>query len=205
MKSIIIGSVITLFAVAACNDNKENKVTETHTMNHEMSDSSMGNQMGGTGTMSSTNGKMSMHNSSMSTVMKSYLQVENALANDDAKTAATAGNDVALAIANLDVSGFTSEQKKMYEDVKSDIQEHGEHIGSNANKIAHQREHFETLSQDIHDLVKATGAGQAMYYYHCPMYNNNKGANWLSDSKQIKNPYLGKKMSDCGEMKEELK
>jgi hypothetical protein len=37
------------------------------------------------------------------------------------------------------------------------------------------------------------------------MYNNNKGASWLSETKEIKNPYLGKKMPDCGEVKEEIR
>ena len=37
------------------------------------------------------------------------------------------------------------------------------------------------------------------------MYNNNKGAIWLSSTKEVKNPYLGKAMSTCGEVQEELK
>jgi hypothetical protein len=37
------------------------------------------------------------------------------------------------------------------------------------------------------------------------MYNNNKGAIWLSETKEIKNPYLGKDMDTCGSAKEELK
>ncbi|MDQ6756917.1 MAG: DUF3347 domain-containing protein, partial [Bacteroidota bacterium] len=43
------------------------------------------------------------------------------------------------------------------------------------------------------------------YKDFCPMYNNNKGAIWLSEVKDIKNPYLGKKMPTCGNMKEEIK
>jgi hypothetical protein len=61
------------------------------------------------------------------------------------------------------------------------------------------------LSKDMYDLVKAFGAGQTLYKDFCPMYNDNKGAIWLSESKEIKNPYYGKSMSSCGSMKEELK
>ncbi len=146
-----------------------------------------------------------MKNASMNTVMNAYFQVKNALVKDDARAAATAGNDVASAITNVDVAGFNEEQKKMYEEVKTDIKEHGEHIGSNGGKIAHQREHFETMSKDMYDLVKVVGTSQTMYYTHCPMYNNNKGANRLSEVKEIRNPYLGKKMPNCGTVKEELK
>ena len=44
-----------------------------------------------------------------------------------------------------------------------------------------------------------------IYKDFCPMYNDNKGAIWLSESKEIKNPYFGKSMSTCGTVKEELK
>lgn len=44
-----------------------------------------------------------------------------------------------------------------------------------------------------------------MYKDFCPMYNNGKGAFWLSETKEIKNPYLGKAMPTCGTIQEELK
>jgi len=37
------------------------------------------------------------------------------------------------------------------------------------------------------------------------MAMNDKGASWLSASKQIKNPYFGEKMMTCGEVKETIK
>ena len=37
------------------------------------------------------------------------------------------------------------------------------------------------------------------------MYNEGKGAIWLSETKEIKNPYLGGKMLTCGEVQEEIK
>jgi predicted ester cyclase len=146
-----------------------------------------------------------MENNSMNKVMNTYFKVKNALAKDDAKAAATAGNEVVAAITNVDVTGFNEAQKKMYEEVKPEIKEHAEHISSNGDEIAHQREHFETMSKDLYDLVKVSGTSQTMYYTHCPMYNNNKGASWLSEVKEIRNPYLGKKMPDCGTIKEVLK
>lgn len=205
MKTIIMATVIAAAALSACNNTNDNKATDTHNMaeHGNMMDSGMHNMDGKHMTGADHMGMMK--NSSMNTVMNAYLQVKNALANDDAKAAATAGNEVATAIINVDVTGFTAEQKKMYDDVKADIKEHGEHIGSNGDKIAHQREHFETMSKDMYDLVKVSGTSQTMYYTHCPMYNNNKGANWLSEVKEIRNPYLGKKMPDCGTIKEELK
>jgi hypothetical protein len=105
----------------------------------------------------------------------------------------------------LDKSLLTDEQKKIYEDVEDDAREAAEHIGENAGKIEHQREHFDILSNDLYDLVKAFGSSQVLYKDFCPMYNDKEGAIWLSESKTIKNPYYGKKMLTCGSMKEEIK
>lgn len=142
---------------------------------------------------------------SIDKVVSGYLEVKNALTNDNGYDAAAAANKISTAIKNVDESAFTADQKKVYEDVKEDIREHAEHISSNGSNIVHQREHFDLLSQDIIDLVKATGSSQNLYRDFCPMYNNKKGASWLSDNKEIRNPYYGKEMPKCGEVKEEIK
>jgi hypothetical protein len=36
------------------------------------------------------------------------------------------------------------------------------------------------------------------------MVNNNQGAFWLSNEKEIKNPYFGDMMLKCGSIKETL-
>jgi hypothetical protein len=36
------------------------------------------------------------------------------------------------------------------------------------------------------------------------MANNNKGALWLSEVKEIKNPYFGSKMLTCGSVKKQI-
>ena len=100
---------------------------------------------------------------------------------------------------------LSASRKKIFIEIADDATEHSEHIGNNAGKLEHQREHFEMLSKDMYDLVKAFGGGQSLYKDFCPMYNNNKGAFWLSETKEIKNPYLGKAMPTCGTMKEEIK
>lgn len=138
-------------------------------------------------------------------VITGYLNLKNALAEDKGTEAATAAKGIGTALSKVDESALTPEQKKIYDDVKDDIKEHAEHIGTNGSNIKHQREHFDVLSQDIIDLVKAAGSNTTLYEQFCPMYNNKKGASWLSQSKDIKNPYYGKEMPDCGEVKAEIK
>jgi hypothetical protein len=138
-------------------------------------------------------------------IVADYLDLKNALTNDNGKEAADAANGIKASLEKMNTGSFTPDQKKTYEDVKDDLKEHAEHIASNSTNISHQREHFDMMSQDMIDLVKSTGSTQTLYKDFCPMYNNNKGASWLSETKEIKNPYLGKKMHTCGEVKEEIK
>lgn len=135
-----------------------------------------------------------------------YLELKNALAKDNDKDAAAAGNALASAFAKIDMRGLTKEQMKSYMDVADDVKENAEHIGASAGKIEHQREHFEALSEDIADLVKTFGTGgQSLYKDFCPMANNGKGAIWISEIKEIRNPYFGNQMPTCGSVKEMLK
>lgn len=144
-------------------------------------------------------------NSPVKDIVSGYLQLKNALAGDNDKEAANAGNTMVSAFGQLDKSALPADKKKTYEDIEADAKEHAEHISKNVGNIKHQREHFDMLSKDMYELIKTFGAGQSLYYAHCPMYNNNKGADWISEKKEISNPYFGKEMATCGTVKEELK
>ena len=142
---------------------------------------------------------------SIKPLVTAYLGIKNALAKDDSKAAANAGKEMVKAMELFDKAALSPDQAKTYSDIEEDAKEHAEHISTKAGDLHHQREHFETLSQDVYDLVKTFGAGQKLYHDHCPMYNENKGAAWISETKEIQNPYLGKEMLTCGVVKEELK
>lgn len=68
-----------------------------------------------------------------------------------------------------------------------------------------QREVFSKLSNEITILVKGgkLSAG-TLYLEYCPMANGNTGAYWLSNEKEIKNPYFGNMMLKCGSVKETI-
>lgn len=135
-------------------------------------------------------------------VVTNYLEIKNGLADDQPAVAASAGAAMATALSAVDQSSFTPEQTKIYKENEEDLKEHATHIGKNGGNMEHQREHFVQMSEDVYALVKAFGAGQPLYYDHCAMYNNNKGASWLSETKEISNPYMGAKMPGCGSVKE---
>ena len=133
-------------------------------------------------------------------LIQHYLSLKNALTRSNESDAAEAAGKMAEVMKKLDKSLFTTEQKKVYDEIEADIKEHAEHISK--SEIDHQREHFATMSKDVYDLVKAFGAGMTLYHDHCPMAMNNSGAMWLSETKEIRNPYFGDKMMTCGSVEE---
>ena len=69
-----------------------------------------------------------------------------------------------------------------------------------------QRILFELVSNNIYRLLKgAEVKNSGVYHEFCPMAFNEKGAFWLSNDPDIKNPYFGKKMLECGEVTDSLK
>ncbi len=194
MKSIILGIAIAASTLAACNNSNNNSpdsktaVKDTDQIKTE--------------TAANANSTTSV---SIKEIVTTYLQLKNALTNDNTNDAATAATSLETTFKNFDKSAMTAAQKKTFEDVEDDAREHAEHIGSNGGNISHQREHFEMLSKDMYDLVKAFSSGQVLYKDFCPMYNDNKGAFWISETKEIRNPYFGNAMPACGSVKEELK
>lgn len=142
---------------------------------------------------------------SIKEILTSYLQLKNALTRDNSADAASAGKALESSFKKFDKSMLTAPQKKIFDDLAEDAQEHAEHIGKSGGNIAHQREHFDLLSRDIYDLIKAFGSGQVLYKVFDPMFNNGKGAFWISETKEIKNPYMGKAMLTSGSIKEEIK
>ena len=104
----------------------------------------------------------------------------------------------------IDMKKLSGEQMKTYMSIADDVKEHAEHIGDNGGKIEHQREHFVTLSKDMDDLIQLFGTNQKLYLDFCPMADNNKGAVWISETKEITNPYFGKDMATCGSVKKEF-
>ena len=137
-------------------------------------------------------------------IIKDYLALKNALVADNDKTAANAGKQLFTTLKNVDMNAIPANKHKEYMDIAEDAKENAEHIGDNAGKVDHQREHFASLSKDVSDLITLFGTTQKLYQDFCPMYNDGKGAIWISEAKAIKNPYYGSQMLTCGSVKKDL-
>lgn len=134
----------------------------------------------------------------MKSLVQNYLAVKNALVNNDESKAARASARISELVKNFDKSLLTSDQKKVYDSIEDDLKEQAGQISK--NKIDQQREYFSAISKDVYELVKAFGSSTTLYHDHCPMYNN--GSMWLSETKEIRNPYYGSQMMTCGSVVE---
>lgn len=134
-----------------------------------------------------------------------YLKIEDALVASDAKSAAAQTNAFNIALKNVDmglVKGDAHmkwmEQLKRFETATKLI--------LSATDVEIQRAAFSQLTNALYSSIKTFGVeGLDAYYQFCPMAFDSKGAFWISDEKEISNPYFGEKMLRCGETKETLK
>ena len=132
-----------------------------------------------------------------------YFNLKNALVNDNAASAATGAKAMAASLQQLDKSYFTADQKKAYDAIEKGLKDHVTQIAA-SNDIKVQRTHFVDLSSNVYELVKAFGAGKTVYHDYCPMANDDKGALWVSEINDIKNPYFGASMLTCGSVEETI-
>ena len=74
-----------------------------------------------------------------------------------------------------------------------------------APDVQTQRTAFASLSGHMIALVKDAGVSNGeVYVGFCPMALDNKGASWLTEKKEVINPYFGDEMLKCGEIKETI-
>ena len=67
--------------------------------------------------------------------------------------------------------------------------------------IKKQRDFFKTLTEETEKLIgNATISSGEVYKQFCPMAFEGEGGYWLSDSKEVRNPYYGDKMLKCGKV-----
>ncbi len=72
--------------------------------------------------------------------------------------------------------------------------------------IESRRKAFQMITANLYDLSRTVRYdGDKIYLLHCPMAFNNAGADWLSATTDINNPYFGSKMLKCGFVKDSVR
>ena len=138
-------------------------------------------------------------------VFTSYVEMKDAFVASDANKVKDEARETDQALANVDMKLLTGAAHNDWMNYLSPIQSSLKEIQASTD-IEAQRKAFSTLSDNLYKSAKAFGlGGKEAFYTYCPMAFNNEGAYWLSNEKQVRNPYFGDKMLTCGEVKEKLK
>ena len=134
-----------------------------------------------------------------------YLKVKDALVNDNLEGAQKAAALFQKSLDKINMSLFTGDAHQVWMDYSSQAKQTLKHA-THFQDIEEMRKAFQPLSNAMIGLAKAFDPmEEAMYVQHCPMADSNNGADWLSLSDEIKNPYFGASMLTCGEVTQELK
>lgn len=132
-----------------------------------------------------------------STLLTSYYSIKDALVKTNGSAASENAAALLVAIHSVDKTQLSEAEHTVWMKVSKNLQFNAQHIQENKNP-EHQREHFIALSSNMYELIKVLKPVQTVYYQYCPMANDGKGANWLSNQSIIKNPYYGSTMLSCG-------
>jgi len=135
-------------------------------------------------------------------VFGAYVGLKNALVDGNAEKAKERAGNVKKQIASVKADKMTPDEIKDWNAQAAKLNADLDQIQGSTD-LKGQRAAFSHLSDDLLVNIKKYGlAKRTVYHDFCPMYNN--GANWLSETKEIKNPYYGKDMMECGVDSEEI-
>ena len=124
--------------------------------------------------------------------LKAYYGVKNALVDTDGAKAKTQATTLVNALGKVPVATLKATDKKVIASARTSAL-----IISKTVDVAAQRTAFKVLSTNMIALAKATKPAKT-YVQYCPMVK----ASWLSESRNVKNPYYGNDMLTCGSTRE---
>jgi copper chaperone CopZ len=153
--------------------------------------------------MAATNTADAQNAPQLKAVFDNYFSVKDALVKTDAGTSSAKATELVKAIKTVEMTKLSTEEHNVWMKIMKDLTANAEKIATSKD-VAKQRETFALLSKSIYDLAKVSKQEAPIYYQHCPMYNNGKGANWLSKEEAVKNPYYGSQMLTCGSVQETI-
>jgi hypothetical protein len=147
-----------------------------------------------------------LFNSSFEQLLNSYYALKESFVKEDTAAITKNGNTLIAACDSLKL-----QELKIDKDILASAKQNAENIAAEVKGILgeknmeEQRKDFHLISNDVYSLIRTVRYDkQIIYFQHCPMAFDNKGADWLSASNEILNPYMPKKMLDCGTNKDSV-
>jgi hypothetical protein len=147
--------------------------------------------------------KVSFHN-----LLSSYFSLKDAFVASDTILVNGAAKSLQVSADSLKVNEIHGDSTGMIKETASNF---STTISASAKAIPAEKDleakrtEFNMITDALWSLMRTVKYdGQKVFYQYCPMAFNNKGGYWLSDTRDIKNPYFGSKMPSCGEVTDSL-
>ncbi len=133
-------------------------------------------------------------------VFSAYLRVQQGLADDQLDIARTNARHLRQALDQVKTVDFDAGQKSFWKKEVTSIGDAARDLSAAAD-LDTARTAFICLSDTLIKVAKRYGPGTRgpLYEFHCPMANDNQGADWLQARPGVHNPYFGAAMPTCGE------
>jgi hypothetical protein len=151
-------------------------------------------------------------NQSIDSIVNAYLDIKNAFVEADSTGAKAATRKFVALLDKLPIDELKKDTATIYETAKGnlmDVKANAESI-LNQTDITEMRKDFSMVTEMMYPsfLTTVKYEGKKLYVAKCPMaFNETTAANWISNSAEIVNPYLGKNhpkyrsgMLNCGEV-----
>jgi Cu(I)/Ag(I) efflux system membrane fusion protein len=133
-----------------------------------------------------------------------YFELKDQLTVDNFESALSKAKELKTVFGEIDMKAFQDDAHEKWMEYHGKMEKVLEHIHHHSD-IESLRKNFIALS-DWMIQITATfqPISETLYLQHCPMADNDKGADWLSKEESIINPYFGESMLKCGEVKKKF-
>ena len=139
----------------------------------------------------STTDSIQLKDTQQDEVLKQYFSLKDALV---ASNASNAQKEATTLTTSLKASPAFAKSVLMSDSI------------AKTNDLAKQRSTFTNLSNELIAQFSKTSLLKGTFYMQfCPMANEGNGGYWLAAEQEVRNPYYGDEMLNCGEVKKTFK
>jgi membrane fusion protein, copper/silver efflux system len=140
----------------------------------------------------------------LTNLANSYFNLKNTLVKDNYAGSRNNAVKVSQSLKSVDMKILNEGARQKWTVLENQMRSSVDLI-SKSKSIEEQRDHFEILSDAMIESAEYFGLKVNMVYVQfCPMAFDDKGAQWLSESPEILNPYFGDEMLRCGEVTKKI-
>jgi len=177
---LVLAAIAGTLSLYSCKENKENN-DAPEPMQNETHDGEMGSKMKAEIGMDQTTAEFK--DQATAAVYKHYIAIKTALVQTDAELAQDHAKQMIAELENTEAN--------------AEIVKAVRNIATSAD-VNVQREAFSELTKSMGTILDGALKSGEIYKQYCPMAFEGKGDFWYSNSKEIRNPYFGDKMLNCG-------